>query len=185
MNIFALHENPYIAAELMYENHQTKMCLETTQIICTNVEVLMPSSAKLERMNGGRIYKPTHINHPVVIWARESWGNFLWLQAHGARLFSIFEEKHNSQKVHASQEVFYTVCEIFANAEKFMVDEGREKRTQFAQVVPPRYVNDNDPVDAYRQYYLLDKDHVRKPNEEKFEYKLERMGIWNNTHVRH
>lgn len=47
-----------------------------------------------------RGYKPTHINHPMVVWAASSLGNYRWTVRHGLALCSQYTLRY--QKTHAT-----------------------------------------------------------------------------------
>lgn len=61
MNIFALHQDPQIAAQMHCDKHVVKMILESAHMLSTIC---------------GEGYKPTHQNHPCTKWARSSRSNF-------------------------------------------------------------------------------------------------------------
>lgn len=59
MNIFALDDDPALAARALHDRHIVKMALETAQILCTVAHGLgLPAP-----------YKPPHKNHPCTVWA--------------------------------------------------------------------------------------------------------------------
>ena len=70
MNIFFINKNPQISARLLCNKHIVKMIAETTQIIAT---VLSKHNIKFCDI------KPTHHNHPSVLWAGLNIANFEWL----------------------------------------------------------------------------------------------------------
>lgn len=73
MNIFVLHINPILAARMHCDQHMHKMILESAQILSTVARKrLSPEEAR-------NYYKPTHENHPCVLWAGENYSNARWL----------------------------------------------------------------------------------------------------------
>ena len=83
MNIFATDYNPVQCALWLDDKRVVKMCLETAQMLSTGVHV-----------HGGDtsgIYKPTHVNHPSNVWARETQGNYEWLCKHGIALCQVYK----------------------------------------------------------------------------------------------
>ena len=68
MNIFVVDIDPSKAAQSLCDKHVVKMVLETAQILST--------------ISGGP-YRPTHANHPCVLWAGATKRNYLWLVEHG------------------------------------------------------------------------------------------------------
>ena len=59
MNIFLLSRNARRAAQLHTDKHVVKMLLETTQILCTVLNLHVQWAP----------YRPTHAKHPCVLWA--------------------------------------------------------------------------------------------------------------------
>lgn len=88
MNIFVLHVNPQIAAEMLFDKHIVKMALETAQILST--------------INGGP-YRPTHEKHPCVKWAAEAKDNYDWLVKHGKAICKEYTYRFN--KTHKCEDV--------------------------------------------------------------------------------
>jgi len=83
MNIFYLHENPTIAAELHCDKHVVKMIIEYAQLLSTAHRMLDgkhyiddSSGRRIQRwrLNGdmNNLYKASHVNHPSNIWVREN-----------------------------------------------------------------------------------------------------------------
>ncbi len=131
MNIFVLDEDPTIAAQYHCDKHVVKMVLETAQILSTV---------------SGRGYKPTHVNHPCTVWARESKANYQWLYdlgvALGKEYTHRYRRKHKSSFVIAEQ----WPCEDLPSGEL----------TPFALAMPDEYKVDC-PVESYRAYYRGEK----------------------------
>jgi hypothetical protein len=66
MNIFATSPCPIESAKYLDDKRKIKMLLESAQLLAT--------------------YKPTHVNHPAAIWARQTKRNYIWLLRHFAAL---------------------------------------------------------------------------------------------------
>lgn len=130
MNIFVLDEDPVRAASFLCDKHM-KMALETAQILCT---VSWQHGAPAP-------YRPTHKNHPCVIWAGEARGNWTWLQAHGVAISQEYTKRYG--KRHASQKVIEGVT----------LPPLPFGMTDFVQAMPDEYKGPC-PVEAYRRYYL-------------------------------
>lgn len=154
MNIFVLDTDPVEAAKLHCDSHVVKMILESAQLICTALNV----SA------GEQIapYKTTHVNHPCSIWARESLSNFVWLVD---LMFSLekewiyrFDKKTRHKSVITLEEYFTDSKGIYDIIKTLIPDYGL---TPFAQAMPEQYRN-GDVVQAYRDYYRFEKQHLCK-----------------------
>lgn len=73
MNIFATNLDPQVCAMEHCETHVTKQILENYQILST----VTRKHSRDSECDG--LYKKTHENHPVVIWAGETKANYQWL----------------------------------------------------------------------------------------------------------
>jgi hypothetical protein len=138
MNIFVLDENPAVCAEYHCDKHVVKMVLETAQLL-SNVA---PGALYM--------YKQTHLNHPCSKWARESYGNFVWLYELGIALASEYTFRYG--KEHKSLEVIRLAKTLVQ-----VGDFNTQIRTPFAQAMPDQYRNYEDAVEAYRNYYRGEK----------------------------
>lgn len=138
MNIFAVDDNPILAAQALHDRHVVKMALETAQILCTVAHGLgLPAR-----------YKPTHKAHPCTVWAGATVGNLAWLGDHGLALCAEYTRRFG--KVHACEQV---IRETIADA---LSATPSGLRTPFAQVMPDEYRGD-DAVTAYRRMYRATK----------------------------
>ena len=134
MNVFILDVNPRKAAQMQCDRHVVKMVLESAQILST--------------IAGGP-YKPTHQNHPCVVWARACRTNYNWLRRHAHALCE--EYTHRYGRVHK--------CEGVINS--LEAPELPVGITPFVQCMPDEF-KDPDPVQAYRKYYRGTKPHIAK-----------------------
>lgn len=141
MNIFILDYNPKVCAQMHCDKHVVKMILETTQMLCT-----IHSSYGLEAG-----YKPTHLNHPCTIWARESKSNYLWLCELLTELHNEWQWRFNHQHNHKSYDI-----SLQLNQEAILDLLPDIGLTPFAQAMPEQYRNE-DSVKAYQDYYLGEK----------------------------
>lgn len=129
MNIFFVHRDPVIAAQMLCDKHVVKMTLETAQILST--------------VCGGP-YRPTHQKHPSVIWAKD---NLPWVFKHFQALLA--EYTHRYGKHHKSESIIPSLPKIPAPT------------TPDPALCPPQCMPDayrgQDPVEAYRRYYVSEK----------------------------
>lgn len=139
MNIFILHENPTKAAQMLCDKHVVKMTLETAQILCS----------VLHKHNISAPYRPTHKNHPCVLWTGESEENFLWTVEHGLALGEEYTFRYGKQ--HKSVSV---IEEAFCQADN--VSFPQVERTPFVLCLPDQYKTVS-AVESYRTYYREDK----------------------------
>lgn len=143
MNIFVLSYDPKQAAKYQCDKHVVKMCLESTQLLCTVAHLLNKD------VDG--LYKKTHANHPCTVAVKESVHLRSWLIDHTAALFKEYTYRYG--KVHKSQEVFIKAVKQLLHTKYY------NKHT-----LPFVKVTNNDidnAVLSYRKYYrskYLDMD---------------------------
>lgn len=141
MNIFFLHRHPMICAQQHCDKHVVKMILEYAQLLST-------AHHKLSEKPLDGLYKPTHINHPCAIWARQSGHNYRWL----SRLYShlCVEYTHRYGKKHKTESLKpMLMC----------IPGGISLQTKWSD--PPLAMDDDckmgDAVLSYRTYYKFKK----------------------------
>ena len=140
MNIFAIDENPILAAMGLCDSHVVKMCLETTQLLSTHSQIINGRNPSL--------YRPTHHNHPCRRWLNEDQSNINWLIIHGNALF--MEYAHRYRRDHKSEEVFHRAA---MSTYSDNLDHRGKNHTPFALAMPDEFVED-DRVQSYRNYYI-------------------------------
>ena len=141
MNIFWLDEDMQKCAEYHCDKHVGKMLMEAVQIMCTALEkhgyIDLP-------------YKSTHHNHPAVVWAGDSAGNFKKLSLLATKLANEWE--HRYFKPHASAEAL----------KKVLIATNMNTELPFEPIIEyrpplcmPEHLADpmSTPVQAYREYY--------------------------------
>ena len=138
-----------IAARQMCDRHVVKMLLETAQLLCS------PYPA------GEAPYKRTHYNHPCSKWIREGTANYWWLIQHGVALGAEYTWRYN--KTHKSYEVISWSIDMFHTLDKLGIPQ-TEELTPFPQCMPEQYKIPNDPVQAYKNYYIGEKKKFAKWN---------------------
>jgi len=142
MNIFVLHNDPIVSAQLMCDKHVVKMILESAQMLCSPFP------------QGNAPYRQAFYNHPCTKWSRESLDNYEWLLAHAYGLLDQYFERY--EKIHKSFDVIKW-CEDNYHT----LDLPNLGLTPFAQAMPDEYKNE-DAVVAYQTYYVNDKKYFAK-----------------------
>lgn len=138
MNIFVLDNDIDQCARFHCDQHVGKMVLESTQILCTALNLRGVKTP----------YRSTHVHHPCVHWAGESQENFRWLVALTEALNREFCWRYQRGKDHASMVVLREIK-----------NQQLESRglTPFAQAMPEQYKVPGDAVAAYRAFYCGEK----------------------------
>ena len=147
MNIFFLHMNPTICAQMHVDKHVVKMILETCQMLCSAWHIL-DSEHKIYIP----IYKLAHKNHPCSIWVRQSQNNYNWLCELGIELCKEYTYRYG--KHHKSESY---IKELQQNIPPIY----EVKFTKFPQAMPDMY-KEEDVISAYRHYYFFEKEHIHQ-----------------------
>jgi len=138
MNIFILDNDIKTCAQYHCDQHAVKMILESVQILCT----------ALNKKGFATPYKSTHANHPSVLWAEESYDNFLWLSDLTLELNKEYKYRYDKHSDHKSIAVLSEISNYsFASM----------GLTTFPQAMPDQYKVADDAVSAYRNFYRGDK----------------------------
>lgn len=141
MNLFFLDRDFEKSAEFHCDKHCVKMLLEYSQMMSTAHQLL-------DQNPRPEIYKTAYANHPMTVWVRSSDEHY----EHTYLLWSALHDEYQKryQKTHKS---FLRLCEPLGFQPDSIPQEGW---TDPPQCMPEQYHSD-DPVEAYRNYYIGDK----------------------------
>jgi hypothetical protein len=143
MNIFYLSDNIEHCAQYHVDKHVVKMILEYAQILCTVCNLKGHDTP----------YKSTHVKHPCVEWAAKSLDNWRWLRKLTEELNKEYKRRFNKIRNHASYDVVKKL------KEPLITTYGITSRPQ---CMPEILQVPNDPIMAYRLYYLTEKKNLLK-----------------------
>lgn len=160
MNIFILHKDPVIAAQLQCDKHIVKMILESAQMLSTAHRVLDGTMTKIKSKSGKTmvkhweldhhddiIYKAVHVGHPCTVWTIESVNNYIW---HYNHFFALHDEyMYRYGKTHKS---FNELAEILKTPPKNIPLIGGTP-FKLAMGAAPECIKESDPVGSYRKFY--------------------------------
>ena len=162
MNIFYLHEDPIQNAKWHIDKHIVKMPIEYAQLMSTAHRLLdgemylgktaIGRNIKRWRLYDERediLYKASHINHPSAIWVRESIENYFQMYKLYMAVLAEFTNRYG--KVHGSSKPSIALIRPPSNIP--MV-----KGTQLPQCMPEMCKVKNNPILAYRNYYIVEKN---------------------------
>ncbi|MCF7833295.1 MAG: pyrimidine dimer DNA glycosylase/endonuclease V [Candidatus Marinimicrobia bacterium] len=138
MNIFILDLNIEKCAQYHCDQHVVKMILESAQIACT----------ALNEKGFETPYRSTHVKHPCVLWAGESYDNLEWLKKLANALNEEYRFRFETSADHKSLAVIKAVDDMRFESKGL---------TEFPQAMPEKYRVPGDPVKAYRQFYVGEK----------------------------
>ena len=162
MNIFYLHEDPIQNAKWHIDKHIVKMPIEYAQLMST-AHRLLDGEMYLGKTANGRnikrwrlhderediLYKASHINHPSAVWVRESIENYFEMYKLYMAVLAEFTNRYG--KVHGSSKPSIALIRPPSNIP--MV-----KGTQLPQCMPEICKVKNNPILAYRNYYIVEKN---------------------------
>lgn len=106
MNLFVTSKNPEACAQALDDKRVGKMLMECNQMLSLAVKLGDPSNVNArpvteDDIGTGKVCDGmAHKNHPVSIWVRASFGNFLWTAKHARALAGEFELRFG--KTHGS-----------------------------------------------------------------------------------
>ena len=138
MNIFKLSDTPQNCAKMHCDKHVSKMILESAKMICTTLWYNDQSAP----------YLPVHPKHPCTLWSGDSLDNWLWLKELAIYLNEEFCWRYGRSVNHKSADV------IKGLRPPLIESKGLQ---QHPQCMPDQYKVPNDPISAYRAYYIGEK----------------------------
>jgi hypothetical protein len=141
MNIFYLDEDFDTCARYHVDKHVVKMVTEYAQ--------LLSSAVRLSGIDAG--YKLTHANHPSAIWTRESLDNWLWLRDLSEALNLEYMYRYNHDTNHKAYDVIQRLP--LPNIPSIGI-------TPFRLAMPDDVKIEGDPIQSYRNYYNVHKQHI-------------------------
>lgn len=177
MNIFYLHQDPKICAEMHVDKHCVKMILETCQLLSTAHRILdgiqiegktkTGRSIKRWQLPDDRdsiIYTATHTNHPSAIWCRQNRENYYWLWCLLSELCSEYTYRYG--KVHKCQETG-----LVDKLKSFPNNLSYGEFTEPTPAMPDQYKIPGNSIQSYHNYYKGEKERM-------FSWKNRNKPIW-------
>lgn len=158
MNIFFLHEDPELCAQMHNDKHVVKMILEYAQLLSTAHRILDGKLVIGVSKTGRKqslyvlpdnrdyiLYNATHINHPSAKWTRNCSHNYTWL--YSLFVYLLNEYTYRYGKIHATARLAPWLSNVPKNIDKMTT-----------WVPPWRAMPDdakigNDSLLSYRNYY--------------------------------
>lgn len=162
MNIFILHEDPVIAAQLQCNKHIVKMTLESAQMLSTAHRMLDGYTIQGISKSGKRsvkhwthpnkeldtiLYKAVHFSHPCTVWTMETSSNYIWHYQHFVALCDEFQYRYN--KKHMSDDKLRVILKTIPSNIKI----GPLTIHPLAMGSNPECMDKEDPVKSYRSFY--------------------------------
>jgi hypothetical protein len=164
VNIFWLHEDVEVSARWLVDGHVgTKMITESVQMLSwahqhANPDILK-ATKKARRGIAPYISNPnrTHLNHTCTKWVRESKANYELLLSYTEAMVEEYKRRFwdtwladTTKPASFNNQIFYL------QHTPDLPDIGLTQRPKAFKKYPDLYLIPN-VIDAYRQYYLVDK----------------------------
>lgn len=143
MNIFVTSTNQKICAQEHCDVHLRKMIVETAQLLAT---------AHYELDGTVVAYKPTHKNHPCVIWVRQHPANYMWTAELLRQLLS--EYYYRFEKSHKTGDHAIALGKLPVKMQ-MSVSTLNASPLSFVMAMPDKYKSKS--VETSYQSYLNDK----------------------------
>ncbi|MBF0184673.1 MAG: hypothetical protein HQM06_09830 [Magnetococcales bacterium] len=136
MNLFFLDREIARAVRYHSDQHVVKMALESTQILCS----------ALWRHGVAAPYRPTHANHPTVLWAGDNLCHYRWMVRFALALCK--EYTYRFGKIHRCQ----SILRALPTTPPLPDTEWHDP----PQAMPEIY-RSADAIQGYRRYYQAEK----------------------------
>lgn len=149
MNIFVLDNDVKLSASYYMDTHVNKILLECAQILCTSL---------FKNGKEDTPYKPTHMNHPWILYASSSTLAFCWVLEHAKALCVEYEYRFN--KRHKSTDIIEFADNIYLYC-KFPQRLKRRPLCVSDDCKIP-HLGTVNTVESYREYYRKYKRHLAK-----------------------
>tara|TARA_B100000378_G_scaffold200424_1_gene163888 strand:- start:396 stop:1058 length:663 start_codon:yes stop_codon:yes gene_type:complete len=162
MNIFAVNEDPRLAALQLPDKLIPKMIVESAQMLSTAHRVLDGD----EKADAKGLYKKAYENHPSTIWVRKDAMNYWWLWMHALTLCHEYRWRFTDEGgigIHKTETVIYALQDLPLNipAEK---NTSWEVLVDLPLCMPDQYKTTNGydqrTTEAYQQFVTQDKPYM-------------------------
>ena len=164
MNIFAVHEDPRLAALQLPDKLVPKMIVESAQMLSTAHRVLDGDAGADAKL----LYKKAYENHPSTIWVRQDAMNYWWLWMHALTLCEEYKWRFSPEgqgigNPHKTENVIHALQELPLNipAEK---DTNWEVLQNLPLCMPDQYKTeggyDQTTTGAYQKFVTQDKPYM-------------------------
>ena len=145
MNIFAVNNNPRLAARDLPDKLVVKMPTESVQLLTP--WAFNTHGVYIQKPDGNEYGTKGFAHHPCAKWLYESPANVVWLYEHADEMCDEYTRRYG--KVHG---VSYALVQLHGLINWHYPDTNWTDRTDFPQAMPDEFKVPGDPVTAYRNY---------------------------------
>lgn len=166
MNLFILHHDPVIAAQMQCDKHVPKMIVESGQMLSTSHRVLDGKLTRRPSKSGKTMvkywdlyegqddleaentyYKAVHVGHPCTQWTMRSSANYDWHYQHFIALCNEYTYRYG--KLHKTARDLASA--LYSKPRN--IPEGSLTNFELAMKTNPECMFPDDPVKSYRMFY--------------------------------
>jgi hypothetical protein len=174
MNLFILHEDPVIAAQMQCDKHVPKMIVESGQMLSTAHRVLdgildrRPSKSGKTRVRYwdlylGRddlegellLYKAVHVGHPCTQWTMRTSANYDWHYEHFIALAQEYTYRYGKDHKTAVD----LGAALYNKPDN--LPPGPLTPFELAMGANPECMIKGDPVQSYRLFYQTKQERFK------------------------
>ncbi len=145
MNIFAVNNNPRLAAYDLPDKLIVKMPTESIQLLTP--WAFNAHSTYIQKPDGTNYGIKGYAHHPCAKWLYERPANVFWLLEHAIAMSDEYTRRYGKQ-----HGVNYALDQIYRLCEATYSDLSSCTHTEFVQAMPAEFKIEGDPVQAYRNY---------------------------------
>ena len=154
MNIFAVNDDPRLAARDLPDKLIVKMPTESLQLLTPwafnahGVKIEKPGQKELFDSDKKYYGIKGFAHHPCAKWLYEHPSNVAWLISHGLSMCSEYSRRYGG-KVHGAQLGILQVRKLYIHNYAGVYPD---THTEFVQAMPEEFKVPGDAVTAYRNY---------------------------------
>jgi len=185
MNIFAVNDDPRLAALELPDKLIPKMIVESAQMLSTAHRVLDGDAGADAKL----LYQKAYENHPSTIWVRQDAMNYWWLWMHALTLCEEYKwrfspDGNNLAKNHKTEFVIHQLQDLPVN-----IPAKKENRWQVLAdlplCMPDQYKHGKEhqvyAVESYQQFVTQDKPYMEDVFKA-YARAITRKSHWENHH---
>ena len=146
MNIFAVNNDPDLAARDLPDKLIVKMPTESLQLLTP--WAFNAHGAYIQKPDGTNYGTKGFAHHPCAKWLYESPSNVAWLICHGFSMCNEYSRRY-ADKTHGALAGILKVRKLFIHNYPGIQPT---EHTEFVQAMPDEFKVEGDPVTAYRNY---------------------------------
>ena len=147
MNIFAVDEDPIIAARALPDKLVVKMPTESVQMLAP--WAFNTHGALISKPDGGHYGTKGFAHHPCTKWQYEDPANVAWLLLHAFGLCAAYTERYG--KNHGILPALFQLAQLYEEKHGLPSDHFKS-HTPFPLAMPAQFQNESDRVGSYRRY---------------------------------